>query len=89
MFKSCSSCNSNISFWEYYITGVFRGYYKYICPKCGAKYKSTKQSILIYLLIVFPPGILLLRLYESGYVFLWLIISVMILQPLILKFKKI
>lgn len=89
MFKKCINCNNNISFKDFYITGLFSSFYKYTCPKCGAKYKAVKQSILIYFLIALSPMIVLMSLHESGITFLWLIISIVVLQPLIFKFKKI
>lgn len=89
MLKKCIKCNNSISFKDFYIGGFFNNYYKYTCPKCGCEYKSSKQSILIYFFIALSPMIVLTRLNERWIIFLWLIISIFVLQPLILKFEKI
>lgn len=89
MIKKCIKCNNNISFKDFYIKGIIRGYYEYTCPKCDSKYKAVKQSILIYFLVALVPMIVLLKLDKRDFVFLWLIISILLLQPLIFKFKKI
>ncbi|MHB9942543.1 hypothetical protein CF065_13155 [Clostridium sporogenes] len=89
MLKKCIKCNNNISFKDFYIRGFFNNYYKYTCPKCDCEYKASKQSILIYFFIALLPMIVLTRLNEKWIIFLWLIISIFVLQPLILKFEKI
>lgn len=89
MLSKCINCNNNISFKDFYLKGLFSGYYNYTCPKCGSKYEVTGKSVLIYFLIVLSPIIVLIRINERIITFLWIVISVSILQPLILKFKKI
>lgn len=89
MLKKCINCNDKISFKDFYMGGLLRGYYEYICPKCGAKHKVLKQSILIYFLAAVVPMGVLLKLNQKNLAFLWLIISISILQPLIFKFKKV
>jgi len=89
MLKKCNNCNNNISFKDFYLTGLFSSYYKYTCPKCGSKYKATKQSVLIYFLIALSPIIVLMRLNQRVITFLCIVISIFVLQPLILKLRKI
>lgn len=89
MLKKCVNCNNNISFKDFYLKGLFSGYYNYKCPKCASKYEATGKSVLTYFLIVLSPTIVLTRLNERVITFLWIVISVSILQPLILKLKKI
>ncbi|EPY2273450.1 hypothetical protein ACXAUS_002314 [Clostridium sporogenes] len=89
MLKKCINCNNNISFKSFYIRGFFGNYYEFTCPKCGCKYKASKQSILIYFFIALAPMIVLTRLNEKWIIFLWLIIAIFLLHLLILKFEKI
>jgi CXXC-20-CXXC protein len=89
MLKKCINCNNNIFLKDFYLTGLFSSYYKYTCPKCGSKYEATGKSVLIYFLIVLSPTIVLTRLNERVITFLWIVISILVLQPLILKLKKI
>lgn len=89
MFKRCVDCNNRVDFWEFYITGLFSNFIKFTCPKCGAKYKVAKLTVLIYFFIASMPMMILMKLNERGITVLWLIISILVLQPLIYKYKKI
>lgn len=83
MLKQCVNCNNDISFQEFYISGLVNGFTKCTCSKCGIKYKVKKQSILIYLFIALIPLIVLMQQDKNSITVIWVLISILIIQPLI------
>lgn len=86
MLKQCANCKNNISFQEFYISGLINGFTKCTCSKCGIKYTVKKQFIFIYLFIALIPLVVLIQQNKSGIIIIWILISILIIQPLIFWF---
>lgn len=58
------------------------------CPYCNEKLKISNESKAIYALIAIFPLVTLASFKRYVLSFIWIIISIFILQPIIYKSKK-
>jgi len=89
MLKDCINCQTKISFLDFYKQYLINNRFKYTCSKCGAVYKASIASIVVYSIIfVILYGYLILKAtFSFSTNVLVLIIYFLIFQPLILKYN--
>lgn len=95
MIRECSNCNTKISLSEFYKQYFSKDRFKYTCSICGTVHKATTFSIIISIIaysVIFT--ILFLHFIpKSKLTFivnfsLVIIMYFLLLQPLILQYKK-
>lgn len=87
MIKECSNCTSKITFLDYYKQFI-KNRYRYTCKECGAIYKATTLSIISNLVVMLIPSIYMVIKDLFLLNIIWIIIWGLLLQPLILLYKK-